>query len=304
MTGDTRYPTGETAPSLAAAVDAPRQTLQTPNAGRLCYYSDTRAEGRPLVLIHSVNAAPSTREMRPLFDHYAARRPVYAVDLPGFGCSERGDLPYSPALYAETINHFLTEVVAQPADVVAFSLSAEFAARAVLADGELFHSLGLISPTGFGARTPPSGPATDRILRVLRLPLLGDGLYRLLTTRLSIRHFLGLAFTGDAPAALVDYAYATSHRPGAKYAPFRFLSMKLFTPAAFDELYAALSLPVLVLYDRDPNISFERLDELAERPNWRLQRIAPTRGLPHWERGAETFAALDRFWATPADGAD
>lgn len=267
----------------------------------MCYYADTDTAGRPLVLIHSINAAPSAREMQPLFDQYRGTRPVYALDLPGFGCSERRDLPYSPALYAEVIGQFLSEVVAQPADVIAFSLSAEFVARAVPFNAAAFHSLCLISPTGFSARLPPSGPSTDRILKTVRLPLLGGSLFRALTTRMSIRYFLGLSFTGKPPDALVDYAYATSHQPGAKFAPFRFLSMKLFTPQAFNELYASLELPVLVLYDKDPNISFERLDALADRPNWQLVRIQPTQGIPHWERTAETVAAIDRFWQSQTD---
>lgn len=285
--------------ALAPALDAPCETFTTATAGRVGYYVDAAPAGRPLVLIHSVNAAPSAMEMRPLFDHYRGRRPVYAPDLPGFGRSERADRPYSPELYATTLTHFLTEIVRQPADVVAFSLSAEFAARAVALSPDRFRSLALISPTGFSRRQPPSGPPTDRLLGLLRLPLLGDTLYRLLTSKISIRYFLGKAFTGEPPQALLDYAYATSHQAGARHAPVRFLSMKLFTADAAERLYRPLRLPVLVLYDRDPNVSFERLTEIADdRPNWRLERISPTLGLPHWERSDETIAALDRFWGT------
>ena len=73
--------------------------------------------------------------------------------------------------------------------------------------------------------------------------------------------------------------------------------MQLFTPDAVARLYRPLQLPVLVLYDRDPNVSFERLEALlSERPNWQAERIQPTLGLPHWERPGATVAALDRFW--------
>lgn len=283
--------------SLSPAIDAPCHDIEITSIGRVSYYADTTAaDTRPLLLLHSVNAAPSAREMQPLFDHYRHRRPVFAPDLPGFGRSERGDRPYSPDLYARFIAQFLREVIAAPADIIAFSLSAEFAARAVAEAPELCHSLALISPTGFSQRQPPSGPPTDRIQKVLRVPLLGDGLFGLLTSRLSIRYFLGLSFDGKPPTELIDYAHATAHQPGAKYAPFAFLSMKLFTPDAAQRLYGPLSLPVLVLYDRDPNISFERLDMVKSRPNWQLRRIQPTRGLPHWERTAETLEALDAFW--------
>jgi pimeloyl-ACP methyl ester carboxylesterase len=236
-------------------------------------------------------------EMRPLFEHYRSRRPVYAPDLPGYGRSERNDIPYSPEMYADVLREFLAEVVKRPADIIAFSLAAEFAARAVPMAGEDIASLALISPTGLSRRRPPSGKITDRMLSFFRLPVLGDGLYRVLTSKISIRYFLGLSFTGPAPQPLVDYAYATAHQPGAKYAPFRFLSMKLFTPDAVEELYRPLELPVLVLYDRDPNVKFDLLDDLvAQRPNWQAERIQPTLGLPHWEQLAATVQALDRFW--------
>lgn len=282
---------------LPPAVDAECRSLALEQAGTVSFYVDTSNEGRPLVLLHSVNAAPSVREMAPLFDHYRRQRPVYAPDLPGFGRSERGDRPYSPQMYAACINDFLRRVVQQPADVIAFSLSAEFVARAVADEPGLFNSLALISPTGFSRRRPPQGRGTDGLLRFLRTPAIGDGLFRLLTSRPSIRYFLGLSFAGKPPDELIDYAYLTAHQPGAKFAPFRFLGMKLFTADALEQLYRPLRLPVLVIYDRDPNISFERLDEVTSRPNWQLCRIEPTRGLPHWEQAERTFAALDAFWA-------
>ncbi|MGB5201431.1 MAG: alpha/beta hydrolase [Sedimenticolaceae bacterium] len=283
--------------TLQAAIDAPCHRIQMASAGCLSYYEDSDVEGRPLVLVHSINAAPSAMEMKPLFEHYRSRRPVYAPDLPGYGRSERGDRPYSPEMYAGVLCEFLSKVVKQPADIIAFSLSAEFAARAVPIAGDAITTLALLSPTGLSRRQAPSGKITDRLLSFFRLPVLGDGLYRLLTSRLSIRYFLGLSFTGPTPQALLDYAYATSHQPGAKHAPFRFLSLKLFTPGALEGLYRPLQLPVLVLYDRDPNVKFDLLDELvAQRPNWQAERIAPTLGLPHWEQLAATVQALDRFW--------
>jgi pimeloyl-ACP methyl ester carboxylesterase len=99
--------------------------------GRLSYHADTSHAGRPLVLIHSINAAPSAFEMKPLFDHYRSTRPVYAPDLPGFGASDRSNRAYSPELYAKVLSDFLTAVVRDRADVIAFSLSSEFAARYV-----------------------------------------------------------------------------------------------------------------------------------------------------------------------------
>jgi pimeloyl-ACP methyl ester carboxylesterase len=248
--------------------------------------------------VHSINAAPSAFEMRPLFEHYRTSRPVLAPDLPGFGFSDRSDRRYTPALFQEALSGLLREVIQAPADVVAFSLSSEFAAAVAQSAPELIRSLVLISPTGFSTRTLPGGKTGERVHGVLSLPGLSQGLFAALTSRPSIRYFLGQSFVEPVPPELVDYAYATTHQPGARYAPLYFLSGQLFTQEATERLYAGVTQPVLVLHDRDPNINFDLLPGfLRGRPLWRVERIAPTLGLPHWEKPVETTAAMDRFWA-------
>jgi pimeloyl-ACP methyl ester carboxylesterase len=287
---------------LPDAVDGDRDSFATTHLKEISYYSAGPEDAPPLVLIHSINAAPSAFEMKPLFDHYRANRRVYAPELPGFGHSDRSDRPYSPELYANAINAFLTTVVKAPADVVTYSLSSEFVARAALAAPERFQTLALLSPTGFSDRRLPSGGVGNALHGFFTLPGLGQGLYQLLTKRPSIRHFMRKSYVGEPPQELIDYAYATSHQPGARHAPYRFLAGQLFTRDAVDELYRKLELPVLVLYDRDANVSFELLpDLLAARPNWKAVKVQPTLGMPQWERPEDCFAALDAFWGAGAD---
>jgi pimeloyl-ACP methyl ester carboxylesterase len=286
-------------PGLPEAIDAPRAAFLNDEGWRVAYYADTSAAGRPLVLVHSVNAAPSSFEVKPLFEHYRSSRPVYSVDLPGFGHSERRPSGYSPEFFARTLTTFLDRVVGEPADVIALSLGAEFAARAVGAKPESVASLALIAPTGFSRRVPPS-PSVGRIAhKVLKTPGVSQALFDLVASKRSIRYYLGRSFVGEPPRATLDYAYATAHQPGARHAPLVFLSMQLFTPDAIDRLYAKLTgLPVLAIADRDPYIDFERLDDfVARHPNWTRQRLAPNMGLPQWERLAETVEVLDAFWA-------
>lgn len=282
---------------LPRAVEAPLLELQSPRAGRLAYYRDESGSGRPLVLIHSLNAAPSVFEMKPLFEHYRGRRPVFALDLPGFGHSERGERAYSPELYAGAIEDLMQDAVTGAADFVALSLGAELIARIALERPELVNSLVMISPTGFSHASLPGERTSRRVWRILVLPGLGDLLFALVASRPSLRFFLDRSFEGPAPEAMIEYAHASAHRPGAKYAPFSFLSGQTFTRQAFDRLHGKLEHPTLVLYDQDPNVSFERLPEWLEGgAQRRALRIAPTRGLPHWDQPEATFASLDAFW--------
>ena len=292
---------------LPEAIEGERRTFVSPRAGMISYYADRTASGRPLVLIHGVNAAASAYEMRPLYLHYRSQRPVYALDLPGFGFSDRSNRPYSVRLYSDAIIDFLeSQVKNGPADVVALSLSSEFAARVALERPDLVHSLTLISPSGFAERGNEKGIAqrtssknnSDRLYAALAFPLWRQAIYDLLATPTSVKYFLQQSFVGAVDRGLIDYDYRTAHQPGARYAPLYFVSGKLFSPDIREEVYEKLSLPVLVVFDRD---NFVRLDMLPDvvrnHENWKAVRIAPTKGLPQWEKLDETAQALDSFWS-------
>lgn len=289
---------------LPNAIPADRRAFRGRRAGNLSYYVDESGEGRPLVLIHSVNAAASAYEMGPLFDYYRGKRPVYALDLPGFGFSDRPDREYTPQLYADAIADFLETQVGEAADVVALSLGSEFACRAALMLPERFNSLALISPTGLGRNKEQTGSqqagqsGASRVLYPLfSFSLWGRPFYDLLTTRRSIRYFLEKSFIGPVPPEMVAYDSLTAHQPGAVHAPLHFITGKLFTPNARRQLYEQVATRTLVIYDRDNFTSFEMLPELlANNLRWAAVRIVPTLGLPHWEQLLKTVETLNNFW--------
>lgn len=290
--------------SLPKAIAAELLTLVYKPSGPLNIYQDRSGSGRPIVLIHSINAAASSYEMRPFFQHYRGKRPVFALDLPGFGFSARSNIEYTPEIYVNAILTLLDELHMGPVDVVALSLSSEFAAEAARRRPELINSLTLISPTGMMQRgdTNTSQVASALGLDGVAYPLLSFRLwsrpfYDLLTIRRSIEWFLQRSFVGKIPDGMVDYSVATAHQPGAEHAPLYFVSGKLFTSDAVDRIYRQVKTPTLVLYDQDPYVRFDRLPEvLAANSAWQATRISPSLGLPHWEKREATTEALDQFW--------
>ena len=288
---------------LTPALDAEQFAFALNGGVTLRGYRGEVDKGTPLVLLHSINAAPSAMEMRPLFEYFRDKRPVWAPDLPGFGLSDRPDVRYSSALYARWLAEWLDSLPA-PADIVALSLTSEFMARAILEQGTRVRSLSLISPTGMSNRMPRSLSDGSPIDRLLGSRWVGQPLFRALTSRPSIRWFLGQAFVGATPEYLVQYACKTTRQPGAHYAPLKFLTFNLFTEQAISRLYSRLKIPCLVLFDQDPNISFERLPELTEvYSNWAAKQLSPSLGLPHWELTHDTINALEDFWVPPGRGA-
>jgi pimeloyl-ACP methyl ester carboxylesterase len=288
--------------TLPPSLDAPLQRRRLPSGIEVAFYEDSGASGRPLVLLHSVNAAPSAMEVKPLFEAFRGQRPVYALDLPGFGQSQRGPMDYNPALFAETISDFLQSLPGPAPDIVALSLTAEFAARAVVAHEAPCHRLVLVSPTGVARRLPPDPARLAPISAVLSAPGVSDAFFRALTSKPSIRFFLNKAFVGETPDELVNYAWHTARATGAKFAPLSFLGMRLFTRDALKTLYAQLPCATLVLFDEDPNIDFEALPELlTANHHVTAQRIAPSLGMPHWDCPELTRQAILDFFEADAE---
>lgn len=283
---------------LPAAVSGELRFLTLPGFGRAAYYASSAGTGRPLVLLHAVNAAASAYEMKPLWDAYAGTRPVYALEWPGFGQSDRPDVPYTPELMTRALLALVAELNTD-VDVVALSLGSEFAARAALTESRI-RTLALLSPSGLGNAQGPSQTATDgnRADRLYgQLRGVGGPLFWVIHTRPSIHYFLSRSFRGPVPENVIKYAMVTSSQPGAKNAPLHFISGRLFTPDAYEALYRPLKTPTTALYDQDGFVSFERLPAFAAQPGNQAVRIPGTDGLPHWEKLPEVRAALDAFWA-------
>jgi pimeloyl-ACP methyl ester carboxylesterase len=291
---------------IGPAIPAQRQLFNGSTTRLLNYYVDKSAQGRPLVLIHSINAAATAYEMRPIFEYFRTLRPVYALDLPGFGFSTRADVVYTPQLYVDAILDLLDTQVGETADVIALSLGCEFAAKAALKRPDLFNTLTLISPSGLAQRegSTKSQRAGDRgtsnvFYEILAFPLWGRAIFDALTTPQSIRWFLEQSFAGPVDEGLVHYDHLTARQPGAHHAPLYFVSGQLFTPNIREKAYEKLTLPVLVLYDEDNFVGFDALPGvLARNGNWRAERITPTKGLPQFEKMPAVASALQSFWST------
>ena len=131
----------DAARELPPAIAADSGHVEVRGVGGIGYYKDVSGEGPAVVLIHSVNAAASAYEMRPLFEAFRGRRRVFALDLPGFGRSQRGDRDYGPARDAEALERVIVGVASphgDPRDAVA--LRDDVAAMRARMRGELDRS--------------------------------------------------------------------------------------------------------------------------------------------------------------------
>ena len=320
-------------PTLPPALNASRRVLDG-RVGPLTVY--VTGDGPPLVLIHSINAAASAYEVRPIVEAMQSDRQVWAPDLPGYGLSDRADRHYDQAVFVDAIESVLNAVYestgVRALDVLALSLSAEFVARLALRRPECFRSLTLVNPTGFNARAArnaaavsPSasaaasasaeaatvdhgvgsgvsgGEAWGRTFEVpglhafLSCRFWTRGLFEALTSRPSIRFFLRGTFgSRTVDPGLIDYAWQTSHQPGARFAPLAFVCGRLFSRDVV-AMYQSLKLPVWMPHGvRGDFRDFSGADWARAKPNWTVESF-PTGAFPHFEDPLGFASAYRRF---------
>ncbi|MCX7061563.1 MAG: alpha/beta hydrolase [Gammaproteobacteria bacterium] len=296
-------------PVLPQPVDGAAITIESPQAGRVVMFEALPATGdahRPLLLIHSVNAAGSAYEVRPLYEHARGTRPVYAIDLPGFGFSERSDRVYTPRLMTDGVLAAVAEIRRRHGgvaiDALGLSLSSEFLARAAAEQPDAFAHVALVSPTGFSGKKQRHGaPGSTRgqawLYRTLSWSAWDDGIYGLLTRPGTIRYFLERTWGSKAiDEGLWAYDVITTQQPGAKHAPLHFVSANLFA-ADVNTLYDRLTMPVWMSHGiRGDFVDYRGQAWYADRPNWSFTEF-PTGALPQFEVTADFCAALDRFLA-------
>lgn len=299
------------AASFEPRLTAERHVLHSPSAGRLGLYlarapqpDAPQPAAPPLLLVHSVNAAASAAEVRPVFEAESHRRTVVALDLPGFGRSERGARDYSPRLMTDAVQaagRWACERlgVAQ-LDMLALSLSCEFAARAAVEEPASWCRLALVSPTGFNGTRRRRGPAGSvlgppALKRVLTWPPLGAPMFRALTRPGVVRYFLRRTYgSPNIDEQLWRDAVATAREPGAEHAPLHFLSAALFS-ADINDVYERLSHPVWMSHGtRGDFTDYRGRDTVEKRPNWRFT-VFQTGAMPYFEEPAAFLAALGEF---------
>jgi pimeloyl-ACP methyl ester carboxylesterase len=289
-------------------LSALRRDIDSP-AGRISLYSagpqDPTRGLPPLLLVHSINAAASAAELAPLFEHYRQQRPVYALELPGFGFSDRSARPYTTRLMTDALHAALavmkSEQGAAAADVLAVSLSSEFAARAKCEAPHSIRRLALVSPTGFSGRKLRYGPAGGTLglpwlYRLLTMDFWRQGIFDALTRPGVVRYFLKRTWGAeDIDETLWRYCLLTSRQPGAANAAFYFVSAFLFS-TDINQLYERLDSPVWVsMATRGDFTDYRGRHTVKNRKNWQFHAVEGG-ALPYFEDLTAFTKKLDPFW--------
>ncbi len=253
------------------------------------------SQGSPVILIHGLGEY--VEFWWPNITTLAQQHRVFAVDLPGFGRSDKpADALYDGQYFARFIHDFMNGLGLKSASLVGHSLGGGVALQVTLTFPEKVNRLVLVDSAGFG-------PDLNLNLRLASLPLLGEILTRpsLQGSRLFFKAIL------YDPALIKDeevqFHYEISIQPGAQQAFLKVLrtGANIFgqKPAATGpilEHLPAITQPTLVLWGRqDAVIPVKHADVARRIPNVRVQIFERCGHNPQNEHPEDFDQAVQEF---------
>ena len=253
--------------------------------------------GLPIVFIHGIGAGMSSFMWRKNFDDLAKDFHVFALDLLGFGFSDKPPAaPYSADLYVELISDFIREVAGGRANVVASSLGASYAVRVADEHPDLINAMILNAPAGYDTMNTRPGMAGAAFYGLLQSPVLGTSFYNVMASERSIRDYARRTLFYDyrrVTDRLVAHLYATSHQPGAQHAIAAFMSGYLNCDMSAP--FARLDQPMVLVWGKqDISTPVSKALALMDlNPRARLEVFDFCRVMPEQEQ-PEKFNTLAR----------
>ena len=262
-----RAPVGRV-PHTAEWLEADDVTLRTVRLGQ----GDTT-----LVLLHGYGE--SLMAWRPVADRLGTRFRVVAVDLPGFGLSDKPAGPYTLEAMHRRMAAFIARWTEGPVIVVGHSMGGEIAASLAMSEARVVGAV-LVAPAGYALAE-----------LVDSLPVGVAGLAGAATPLVLPVHDAQWLREPDARAGydpVLDSAYRRAARA----------VLEQFDFAALRERFRTLEKPVLVIWGRyDPTIPFETGEALAgELPCATLVPIESALHRPHQAQPDRVAAEIEQYF--------
>ncbi len=212
-------------------------------------------EGKPLVLIHGFGASIGHwRKNIPVLAEAGYR--VYALDLLGFGASDKAPIDYSMHLWVELLKDFWTAHIQEPAVYIGNSIGALLSLMVLAEHPEISNGAVLINSAGGLSHRPQELKLPVRLMmttfnKLVSHPITGKFIFNRIRRKSQIRRTLHQVYRQREAVTdeLVEMLYRPSCDPGAHKV---FASIVTSPPGPSPvELLPKVEHPLLVIWGAD-----------------------------------------------------
>lgn len=249
---------------------------------RTCYID--AGSGEPVLLMHGLGGSIEswTNNIEELAKHFR----VIAVDLPGFGLSDKPQMNYTIRFYRKFAVQFLKQLQLKKVSVVGSSLGGQVAAEVAINHPTLVQKLVLISPAGALPRSFKGTPALWKYVKVINAK--------------SVQQVKQALFAVDSKPVEDSYAQLVFQKmsmPGAKEAFLSALAGSAKAPRLNSRLNKIKN-PMLLLWGKEDHmIPVKFAEPFVKMKNCRIVMLENCGHRPHFERPELFNRIVDDFLA-------
>jgi pimeloyl-ACP methyl ester carboxylesterase len=254
-------------------------------------YVDTGGTGSPVVLIHGFGS--SLKIWETVIEDLAKQHRVLALDLKGFGWTDRPPGDYSPQAQAQLVLAFMDRLKVGRSSLVAHSWGSAVALALSMAAPERVERIALYSAWVYEQQLP-------MFFLWSRAPGIGEALFAMFyNERAEDRIVLGFYDPKRyVDQELVDLTLSAMQRPGTRAAALAATRGQSFSKV--EASYSEVDKPVLLLWGREDNVSTLEVAErlLRQLPQAELKVYPRCGHFPMIEALAESNRDLMVFLAS------
>lgn len=259
-------------------------------------YYRKQGTGKPLLLIHDLQAASSSYEWNRIVRQLSEEHTVYTIDLIGCGRSEKPKFTYTNYLYVQLICDFIKNVITHKCDVVATGMSASFVTMACNNNPELFDRIMMINPQPLNCIRKAPGKRSKTVKLLIETPVIGTLIYNLCTNRMALRKkFRQKYFYNKKKCSTKNIsAYHEAAHLGKANARFLYASLKgNYVNLNISSALRQINNSITILCGTDWKYAQEVLDAYTKlNPSIEKCIIQDTRYLPQLENPSSVIAQI------------
>ena len=142
-----------------------------------------KGSGTPLLLLHDLTIGSSSYEYHKLIDSLSKKHEVYAIDLLGYGLSDKPNITYTNYLFVQLVTDFIKNVIGRKTNIIACGDSAPIAIMLCHNDNEVINNLIAINPQSLFQLNQIPSKQTKILKMLIETPIIGTFIYNLHTNQ-------------------------------------------------------------------------------------------------------------------------
>lgn len=136
-----------------------------------------KGKGEPLLLVHDMTPGSSSLEWKNIINNLSKNYSVYALDLPGFGISDKQIKTYTNYLYTSVICDFISDVIKDKVTIITSNESANIAVLSAYQHKDLFDKIIFVNPSSMENYNKIPDKNCRNYKNLISLPIIGTFIY-------------------------------------------------------------------------------------------------------------------------------